>query len=55
MSKNDKLLDQHIEAHMDDIPEEMWYNKQGQTILDEDISVEESVPSFVKLECLSSW
>ena len=55
MSKLDFIFDDRIDALMDDIPEDMWYNKHGQQFSDDDNTVDETVPSFVKLECLSVW
>ena len=55
MTKLDFKVDHMIDALMDDIPEVMWYNKHGQQFPDDDNTVDESVPSFLKLEVLSNW
>ena len=55
MSKLDFIFDDRIDALMDDIPEDMWYNKHGQQFPDDEKTVDESVPSVIKLEVLSNW
>lgn len=55
MSKIEWIYFDKVDALMDDIPEDLWYNKHGQQFPDDDNTVDENVPSFPKLECLSVW
>jgi hypothetical protein len=55
MAKLDFIFDHMIDSIMDDIPDDMWYNKDGQQFPQDDTTVDESVPSYIKLECLSKW
>lgn len=54
MSKIDWIYFDKVDALMDDIPEHLWYNKKG-NITEDDYTVDENVPSFPKVECLTTW
>lgn len=54
MSKIEWIYFDKVDALMDDIPDHLWYNKHGQ-IVEDDYTVPEDVPSFPKVECLTSW
>jgi len=55
MSKLNFILDEQIERLMDDIPPDMWYNRQGEQIQFIDTNDGNMSPQFIKLECLSKW